>query len=235
MKAFIEELDYQRTPLGELVLRRRKSPSLEGAVVYEVKLDNEMLMSSSVNFSEKALADFAIRSYTNERCDVLLGGLGLGYTAEAVLQYPQVDRLDVVELLTPVIGWHRSGLVPASQRLMNDTRCNLIEGDFFEHVGPTASGSTQQYDVILADIDHSPHSWLHSRHQEFYTGQGLAVLKQHLRSGGIFGLWSADQPHEEFRGTLASVFSLVEVKPVDFFNPHIGDNDSNWIILSSCR
>ncbi len=81
----IEELDYQKTPLGELVLRRRRSPSVPDEPVYEVKLGDEMLMSSSVNVSERALATLALDQWGDGPCDVLVGGLGLGYTAAAAL------------------------------------------------------------------------------------------------------------------------------------------------------
>ena len=73
-----EELDYQKTLLGELVLRRRSSPSLPGELVYEVTIDGEMLMSSTVNASERALARLALEGRDDRPLDVLVGRLGLG-------------------------------------------------------------------------------------------------------------------------------------------------------------
>ena len=70
---------------GELILRVRESPSLQGARVYEVKLDGAFLMSSAVNRSEVALADLAIEAVGEQPCDVLVGNLGLGHTAKAAL------------------------------------------------------------------------------------------------------------------------------------------------------
>jgi len=104
----IEELDHRQTPMGELVLRRRRSASVPDEPVYEVKLDDEMLMSSTVNASERALARLTLERRSDEPCDVLVGGLGLGYTAAAALEFACVRRLVVVELLTPVIAWHLS-------------------------------------------------------------------------------------------------------------------------------
>lgn len=231
----IEELDYQRTPLGELILRRRRSPRMGDALVYEVKLDNEMLMSSSVNESERALARLAMESRTKEPCDVLVGGLGLGYTAAAVLDYAQVRSLDVVELLAPVIQWHRARLVPAAERLIGDPRCSLIEGDFFKHVGPPASAAPKRYHVILADIDHSPESWLHPHHQKFYSPAGLDALAEHLWEDGMFGLWSAEVPSADFVALLRNVFPSVHVHAVTFFNPHIAEEDTNWVVLAGRR
>ena len=51
-----EELDYQQTPLGEISLRRRAEPRLDGKIIYEVKLGEEFLMSSLFTAAEMALA-----------------------------------------------------------------------------------------------------------------------------------------------------------------------------------
>ena len=78
MARFFEELDYHETSIGAIVLRRRKSPAVKEQWVYEVTIDNEMLMSSTVNASEIALASLALAGRESHPCDVLVGGLGLG-------------------------------------------------------------------------------------------------------------------------------------------------------------
>jgi spermidine synthase len=228
----IWELDYQRTPMGELILRSRRSPRVPEGLVYEVKLGDEMLMSSSVNESERALARLALERRGGEPCDVLVGGLGLGYTAAQVLEYPQVRCLDVIEVLAPVINWHRKLLVPAAARLVGDSRCTLIEDDFFNRVASAATEQSRRYDVILVDIDHSPYCWLHPEHGKFYTEERMTRLTTHLRPGGCFGLWSADEPSAEFLALLGRVFAGVESHEVQFVNPHISQRDSNWIVLA---
>jgi spermidine synthase len=230
----IRELDYQKTSLGELVLRCRRSPRVPGGLVYEVKLNDEMLMSSSVNASEQALARLVLdaRARHAQPADVLIGGLGLGYTAAAALEYPQVRRVDVIELLGPVIAWHRSRLVPAASQLMDDPRCFLIEGDFFAYVWAARPRFARRYDVILVDIDHSPDCCLHPSHGVLYSEPGIARLADCLHPGGVFGLWSADEPSAEFLERLASVFTSVCPHPVPFHNPHIGEIDTNWIVIA---
>ena len=199
MALLFEELDYQKTPLGELVLRRRSSPAVPDDLVYEVTIDGEMLMSSTVNASERALARLALEGRDDHRpLDVLIGGLGLGYTAAEALEHPNVQRLVVIELLAPVIAWHCKRLVPMADTLMDDQRCFLVAGDFFEHVGQTAP--EQQYDAILLDIDHSPDSWLQARHGDFYSTAGLRGLAGCLRLGGVFALWSAWMTRATTRG-----------------------------------
>ena len=56
-KAF-EELAHETTPMGEISLRRRLEPTLK-VDVYEVKLDDEFLMSSLFTTGETALAELA--------------------------------------------------------------------------------------------------------------------------------------------------------------------------------
>ncbi len=232
MTRVFEELDYQETALGELVLRRRRAPSVSDEWVYEVTLDHEMLMSSTVNVSERALARLALECKGSQPCDVLVGGLGLGYTAVAALEYQNVKRVAVVELLAPVITWHRNRLVPMAGKLIDDPRCCIVEGDFFAHVGAEPSTRQPRYDVVLLDIDHSPDCLLQERHAAFYVATGLRDLADRLRPGGIFGLWSAWRPSAEFIDTLANVFPCVHCREVGFFNPHISEADSNWIVLA---
>lgn len=229
MKHFFEELDYQKTPMGELVLRRRWSLSVS-EIVYEVKLDNEMLMSSSVNVSEKALATLALEPRKDRSLDVLVGGLGLGYTAAAALEYPNVKRLVVIELWAPVIRWHNDRLVPAAGLLLDDPRCSIIEGDFFEYVGPAQCN--KQYDAILLDIDHAPDCLLQSSHGRFYASDGLQNLADCLCSNGVFAIWSAWKPERGFFNALETVFSTVSDHKVSFWNPHVNETLSNWIIIA---
>lgn len=230
MSGSIRELDYQRTDLGELILRCRKSLAVPGAMVYEVKLNDEFLMSSLVNDSERALARLALDEAADQVCDVLLGGLGLGYTAAEVLTYGTVRRLDVVEFLEPVIDWHRRKIVPAAH-LLDDPRCRVIQGDFFRQFGGAVPDPHPGYEIILVDIDHAPGSLLHPRHASFYTRRGLERLKGCLRAPGIFALWSAGEPPQSFVDDMVGVFPQVDLHEVEFFNPHFGRSESNWVIL----
>lgn len=232
MPPLIEELDYRKTDLGELVLRRRRSPSVPGEIVYEVKIDNALLMSSTVNESERALATLALGSRGGTPCDVLVGGLGLGYTAAAALEYANVRRVVVIDLLAPVIDWHRRRLVPMADALMRDPRCSLVHDDFFARIAANDE-RRERYDVILLDIDHSPDSWLHTRHGDFYTTAGLQALTACLQPGGAFGLWSASKPADAFLGIVNGVFPLVHLHEVSFFNPHLNETMSNWVVIAA--
>ena len=60
MSTDFEELDFRKTPLGELTLRRRRVPALDGLEVFEVKLGEDFLMSSMFHEVEVALADLSL-------------------------------------------------------------------------------------------------------------------------------------------------------------------------------
>src|SRR5438093_13761991 len=111
MSKDFEELDYRQTPLGELTLRRRRVLSLGGLEVFEVKLGEAFLMSSLFHEVEVALAHLGLAPLNAPALDVVVGGLGLGYTAVAALKHQKVKSLLVVEALEPVIEWHNQGLV----------------------------------------------------------------------------------------------------------------------------
>lgn len=232
MNASFQELDYQQTPLGELILRKRASVSLPNTIVYEVKLDGEFLMSSLVNDAERALADLAVERLEGRASDVLVGGLGLGYTALAALEHRNVSRVDVIEYLKPVIDWHTNRLVPAADRLMDDPRCTLMHGDFFEHVETVPTRAADYYDAILLDIDHSPESLLHSRHGRFYSSEGFEHMAMHLRPSGVFSLWSADAPPLPLLDRLGEVFASVSSHAVKFHNPLLHEDDVNTIVVA---
>ncbi len=211
--------------MGELVLRRRTTPWRENPVVYEITLDGAFLMSSLVNDSEVALSRHALEAAPARPLDVLVGGLGLGHTAAAALEDERVSSLLVVERLAAVIDWHRQGLVPLDPPLGVDPRTRFVEGDVFVRLGPDGDDAT--YDVVLLDVDHSPRALLHASHASFYEIEGLTRLEEHVRPGGIFGLWSADATDGEFLERLASVFEEAWVETIRFFNPHVGAEDVN--------
>jgi len=219
VSARFEELDWSLTPLGEISLRRRREPVLD-VDIYEVQLNEEFLMSSLFTVSETELAHLGIAAHDRGRLDVLVGGLGLGYTALAALSNPRVAEVTVVDAIAPVIEWHRRGLLPDTVGLARDPRCHLVHEDFFAMVEHGTSTST--HDVILLDVDHTPSHVLNPSHASFYSTDGLGRLASLLNPDGVFALWSDDPPHEEFMATLASVFEATSSHVVSFPNPHTG-------------
>lgn len=235
MHPLFEELDYCPTPIGAVSLRRRMELVLK-RVVYEIKLDDEFLMSSLFTESEIALARLGIAACKGNALDVIVGGLGLGYTARAVLEHDNVASLGVVEMLVPVIDWHNKGLLPLGPELVADPRCQFVEGDFFElsasEQGFDPDRPEKKFDAILLDIDHSPEALLDDRSSSFYQAEGLRGLARHLQPRGIFGLWSNDSPDPAFTERLASVFAEAWAEPVTFDNPLLGRPFTQTVYLA---
>ena len=223
-----EYLAAEESPLGLVCLRRRAIAGDSEEVATEITLDHQFLMSSANTASERALADRAVALHGGSELSVLVGGLGLGYTAHAVLASPRVARLEVVEYLEPVIGWLRTGRLPLSAELARDDRFAVAHGDVYARL---AAEPGAPYDLILIDVDHSPDEPLGHESDSFYGEGGLARARRHLAPGGVFGVWSyAESPH--FAATLARVFAETWVEPVRFENRLLGDQETNWLFFA---
>ncbi|MEU3645933.1 spermidine synthase [Lentzea sp. NPDC034063] len=235
MSARFQELDYRQTPLGELTLRRRLEPGT-GREIHEIKLNEEFLMSSLFVVAEVELARLALAELSGDGLNVVVGGLGLGYTAQTVLEDPRVGALLVVDALGEVIEWHQQGLIPAGKTLAADERCRLVHGDFFDLTrsgqgyDPEAPG--RLFDAVVVDIDHSPRHLLHPTNADFYEPEGVRRISDLLSPGGVFALWSNDPPEDEYTATLASVFTDVRAEVVSFPNPIQGRDSTNTVYLA---
>lgn len=224
MDRLFEELDFRETPIGDLILQRRKYLQLEGQVVYEVKLGDAFLMSSMFHEVEVALSKLGLAALDGDGWDVVVGGLGLGYTAVAALEVPGVESLLVVDALEGVIDWHERELVPLGKVMNEDGRCRYVLGDFFALAADPGKGFDpempgRKFHAVLLDIDHSPRNLLASQNASFYTEAGLTKLAEQLHPGGVFALWSDDRPDEEFIAVLEKVFREVRSEVVRFSNP----------------
>lgn len=234
MSARFEELDWRETPMGAISLRRRRDV-VTGDDVFEVKLDDDYLMSSLYTVAEVAVARAGLDALTGGDWDVAVGGLGLGYTARAVLDDPAVRSLVVIDALGAVIDWHRRGLVPLGEGIANDPRCRLVEGDFIECAvggGIDPTGQQRTFDAVIVDIDHSPRHLLHPSHARFYTDDGIAKLAEQLVPGGVFALWSNDPPDEDYCAALSQHFRSVRAEVVEFPGAAAGSVVSNTVFVA---
>ncbi|MFL6531277.1 MAG: spermidine synthase [Chthoniobacterales bacterium] len=236
MSRNFEELAYHQTALGELTLRRRCLVSLGGIDVYEVKLGDAFLMSSLFHEVEVALAHLGLAELQGENWDVLVGGLGLGYTARAALEHSEVASLLVIEALQPVIDWHERRVLPLGAQLADDPRTRLLQADFFERAQSTDGFDPDQpgrlFHAVLLDIDHSPCNLLHPRNAAFYEPVGLRALASHLHPGGVFALWSDDPPDEEFLRALDSAFAASRAHVVTFPNPVLETESASTVYVA---
>lgn len=234
MAALFEEIDSQPSALGEISLRRRRIPALGERDIYEVKLGDEFLMSSMFVDAEIALADLGLAAVEGDNLSVVVGGLGLGYTAEAALKDSRLGELLIVEALDTVINWHRQGKVPVGNVLNADSRCRYVHGSFFELAVGSGFDPNQPgrlFDAILLDIDHSPSAFLNQTNASFYTADNLRCMAEQLRAGGVFAMWSNEMPDDAFLEILASVFHNVRAEVVRFYNPFQNSEATNSVYI----
>lgn len=234
MSRAFEELDRRPTRMGEISLRRRLEPSLR-IDVWEVKLDDDFLMSSLFTAGEEAVADLGLAVTTGDELRVVVGGLGLGHTANAALADARVSSIHVIETLSEVIDWHERGLVPLGRSLTADDRCTFVHGDFFAMIAAGLPiGIGDGLDALLLDIDHTPSHLLDAGHAGFYRPDGLRRVVDHLRPGGVFSLWSDEfSPNDEFVTVLRSVFASVDAHVVAFPNHYTGGVSTSTIYVAT--
>jgi len=224
----LEVLAYEKSPIGMIGLRRRELRASPGTVITEITLDHELLMSSEHTDSERALASRALERHPGTALRVLIGGLGLGYTAFEALGSPRVARVEVVELLPQVVGWLRAGQMPLSPELNADERLAVAPGDVYARL---AAPAERRFDLILLDVDHSPDERLGDANAAFYSAKGLARAKRHLAEGGVLGVWSYAES-SPFADALRAVFARVEVEAVTFENRVTRERETNWLFLA---
>jgi spermidine synthase len=224
-----EILACEETPLGMICLRQRELLGPPGTMVTELTLDHAFLMSSHVTASEQAVARYAIEMHSGRALNVLVGGLGLGYTAREVLLAggDRVARVEVVEYLPPVIKWMEQDLLPLSGALKADERVAIVEGDVYARLeGPV----TQKYDLIIIDVDHSPDEHLGTANESFYTEAGLRRAREHLTDGGVLAVWSYAE-HSPFATALQQVFGAVRVEPITIMNDVVDAEQTDWLFF----
>ncbi|MDQ2757556.1 MAG: spermidine synthase [Actinomycetota bacterium] len=225
----IQEIDWGDTPWGVISLRRRFDRVTERDV-YEVKLGDDFLMSSQFTTGERELARIGLAAVTGTSLTVLVGGLGLGYTAASALEDERVAELTVVEALPMVISWHERDLLPDTRGLAADPRARLVHDDFFDLV--RAGRADRTYDAVLLDIDHAPDWLLREDHGDLYTVEGFERVAAMLTDGGAFSLWSDEAPEPDVVRRMAEVFEHADAHVVPFPNPLTGGESANTVYLA---
>lgn len=239
MDLIYEELDYQETPKGAISLRRRSEPRLDNLLIYEVKLNDEWLMSSLFVEAEEQLSVLGIeylkQNGFSQNLSLVVGGLGLGYTSAKALEDSAVAELRTIEVMPAVIKWHQQGLLPIGKKLSDDRRSRLVHMDFFEFAQSDSDNvlNGQKVHGILLDIDHSPSHWLNSENQNFYSFGSLKTMSAKIIDGGVFGLWSNEPPDQAFLALLNQVFSTSEAHVIEFPNPYSGATAINSVYICS--
>ncbi len=209
----VEYISSVDKPIGTIYLSRYRQPNQPDGWVYDVYIDGDLLMSSESPLSERQLATSAIAAHGGSaELRILIGGLGLGYTAQAALESPRAATVRVVDRVDFVIKWLEEGRLPLSAQLNTDERLEIVQSDVYaDLLGPAA----QSWDLILIDVDHAPDMPLDPASLDFYTLQGQARVRQHLAPGGVLAVWSAHD-NDSFAEVLAQSYAKAWREHVDW-------------------
>ena len=205
-----DEIARAESPRGEVVLRRRSADG--GPAVLELRVNGVFVMDTQETTTERALARLALEVVADPRT-VLVGGLGLGFTAHEVLADPRVERVDVVELEEAVVTWMRDGTVPHGPELLADRRIRVVNADVATVVEEAGAAT---YDLALMDVDNGPGHLVHEQNAALYQAGFLAEVHRTLTPGGALVVWAAD-PAPALGTALRDVFGSCEeaAHPVD--------------------
>jgi spermidine synthase len=208
-------LSHVITSQGELQLQQWVETDEKNQPVYEIIFNGVFLMASYNEIPEKELATLAIEPLASERHDLrlLVGGLGIGYTLHAALNCDRIQAVDVVEIEQYIIRWATSFFSELNGYACFDSRVCLITMDLGDYICKT--GKT--YDAIILDVDNGP-TWLAlESNQRLYQRPTLLKMKELLRDGGVFTVWSA-QKCPAFHKRLGEIFGrteLITVQDID--------------------
>ena len=147
------------------------------------------LMNSRRHRSEDALAELACtRLSAIENTQILVGGLGMGFTLAAVLKTVGMSaEVIVAELVPAVVEWNRGPLGRCAGRPIEDSRTSVHLGDVADLLRQRAD----KCDAILLDVDNGPEPMTHSDNEWLYSLAGLKCIYDKLQPEGIVAIWSA--------------------------------------------
>jgi spermidine synthase len=198
-----EHLDSARIPDGgELRLMRR------GAELSIMSGSTE-LMNSRLSGSEKALATLAIERLAGRaKPQVLIGGLGMGFTLRAALaELPKDAGVVVAELVPAVVAWARGPMAALFEGCLDDPRVTIREADVAAVIG-AARGA---FDAILLDVDNGPGGLNRDANDKLYSISGLNAAKRALKPGGVLAVWSGGRDDSFTRRLGSAGYAAEEV------------------------
>ncbi len=183
----------------------------------------QVLMSNRMHSSEESLAEIALARVPDART-VLVGGLGLGYTARAVLdRVPQDADVIVSELVPELIDWNHRHLGVLAGHPLADRRCQVLIGDVFDEL----LRSSSFYDVILLDVDNGPRDLTQAKNQRLYGDGGVRACLAALKPGGVLAVWSSG-PNARYQRRLEKQAADVEVLSVP---ARVGSRLQHWVLV----
>lgn len=199
----IEVLDRADIPGGKALHLLRQGAD------FWIQLDADELMGNLSFHSEQALATMTCERLSSKSGDVLIGGLGMGYTLAAALDaWSPEARIVVAELVPDVVTWALGPLSHLCAGALDDPRVTLRIADVYDEI----SNASESYDAILLDVDNGPDGLVTLGNERLYCSWGLREAHAALRAGGVLAVWSA-YPDAEFIQRLEAVgFTVDEIQ-----------------------
>ncbi|MFJ9388535.1 spermidine synthase [Nocardioides sp. NPDC101246] len=209
-----------RSAHGGLALRHRADGHLE------LRANGIFVMDTRETSTEKALATHALDLHPEPK-HVLIGGLGLGFTLEAVLADPRVEAVTVVEIEPRLVEWMRTGRVPHGPELLDDDRVHIEVADVAVVL---RESRPEAYDVVLLDVDNGPGYLVHDANGALYEAPALADARRATAPGGTVVVWSAAKAPALLE-VMAQVFDDAEALsyPVDLQ----GHSETYWLYVGT--
>ena len=184
------------------------------------------LMNSRLHNSEEALAELGCAHLKSTvDAQVLVGGLGMGFTLAAALKVvSQSARITVAELIPAVVEWNRGALGERAGRPLQDERVLIHTGDVID----LFSKNKSIFDAVLLDVDNGPEGLTHSANHRLYSLNGLKAICNSLRTEGMLAIWSA-APDDTFLRSLKKVGFKVTTQSV---RARVGKGSRHTIFLA---
>ncbi len=182
-----EVIGREQTVFGEAILRRYLCGPTIG---YEIRLNGRYVMGTRDGPTERRLAIDAWSRLPkgNEPLAILVGGLGLGYMLDALLELDRIESVTLVEISNAVVGWCRQFGAGNERSVLDDSRVSIVIDDFYMFLRNT----NQVFDLILVDIDNGPLNLAVSENCRLYGAEAMPLYAARLRSRGILAIWSSD-------------------------------------------
>jgi len=177
---------------------------------FSIRLGANELMNSRLGGSEAALATLGCeRIRGREHAEILIGGLGMGFTLRAALAGLGAQaRITVAELVPAVAAWARGPMAEVFGHSLSDPRVHVHDGD----VVPLIRDARSAFDAILLDVDNGPAGLTRSANDGLYDAAGLSAAHAALRPGGVLALWSAGPDADFARRLRRTGFGVEEVR-----------------------
>jgi spermidine synthase len=153
--------------------------------VFMIRANGLELMNGFCHESETALGLSAVALAPCPEPRILLGGLGLGYTAAALVQaLGSAGTTTVAEFSGAVIDWFLRHVgssvlpdIPGNLRIVHADIADLLAAE-------------DRYDLVVLDVDNGPEPLVTAKNSALYSVDGLRSLHRCLSTNGRALLWS---------------------------------------------